>query len=111
VFAAVVVAGLAGSARAQDRPGVELAGGCQFLKLQSEALAAAGVGTFLPIGWFFEAAAPVASGLTLAGQVGGHYRSASAPPLFVGEMSAADYSLNAHSFLAGPRVVSRRGMV
>jgi hypothetical protein len=108
VIAVAVVAGVAGSAWAQDRPGVELSGGYQFLKLQSDTLDAAGVGTFFPVGWFFEAAAPVSTGLALAAQVGGHYRSESAPLMFVGVPGAADYSLNVHSFLAGARVVGRR---
>lgn len=107
VIAVAVVAGVAGSARAQDRPGVELSGGYQFLKLHDEALDAAGVGTSFPVGWFAEAAVPVSNGLTLAGQVGGHYRSESAPSMFVGVSQAADYRLNVHSFLAGARVVGR----
>jgi hypothetical protein len=67
------------SRRAQDRPRFEPAGGYEILKLQSEPLDAAGVGTFFPLGWFFEAAVPVSSGLTLVGQLSGQYRSVSAP--------------------------------
>ena len=108
VIAVAVVAGVAGSARAQDRPRVELAGGYQLLKFLSEPLDAAGVGTFFPVGWFFEASAPVSSGLTLVGQLGGHYRSESAAVTFMGIPGADDYSLKVHSFLAGARVVGRR---
>lgn len=103
-----LVTGAAGSARAQDRPSVELSGGYQLLKLQSDALEASGAGTFFPVGWFVEAAAPVATGLALVGQVGGHYRSKSASFMSVGGPAAADYSLKVHSFLAGARVIGRR---
>ena len=108
VIAVALVGGAAGSVWAQDRPGVELSGGYQVLKLQNEALDAAGVETLFPVGWFVEAAAPVSTGLTLAGQVGGHYRSESARSMFLGVPRAVDYSLKVHSFLAGARVVGRR---
>jgi hypothetical protein len=105
-IAVAVVAGVAEPARAQDRPRVELAGGYQILKLQSEPLDAAGVGTFLPLGWFFEAAAPVSNGLTLVGQVSGQYRSVTAPS--TSAVPQADEHLKVHSFLAGARIVGRR---
>ena len=108
VIAVAVVVGVAGSAPAQDRPGVELSGGYQFLKLHDEALDAAGIATFFPVGWFVEAAARVSTGVTLAGQLGGHYRSESAPLMLVGVPGTDDYSVNVHSFLAGARVVGRR---
>lgn len=107
VMAVVLVAAVAQSTRAQDRPRFELAGGYQILKLQSEPLDTAGVGTFFPLGWFFEAAAPVSSGLTLVGQVSGQYRSVSAPSTSVVAPKPAE-RLNVHSFLAGARVVGRR---
>jgi hypothetical protein len=108
VIAVALVAGVAESARAQDRLRVEVSGGYQILKLLSEPLDAAGVGTFFPVGWFFEMAAPVSSGLTLVGQLGGHYRSESAPVMLMDAPGADDHSLKVHSYLAGARVVGRR---
>jgi hypothetical protein len=102
------VAGVAGPSRAQDRPRVELAGGYQLLKLQSEPLDAAGVGTFFPIGWFFEADAAVSSGLTLVAQVGGHYQVESTPAPLMDVPGTDDDSLKVHTFLGGARVVGRR---
>ena len=67
-IAVAVLAGVAKPASAQNRPRVELAGGYQLLKLQNEPLDVAGVGTFFPLGWFFEAAAPVSNGLTIVGR-------------------------------------------
>jgi hypothetical protein len=107
VVVAVVLVAAAESAGAEDRPRFELAGGYQILKLQSEPLAAAGVGTFFPLGWFFEAAAPVSSGLTIVGQVSGQYRSVSAPSTSVVAPQPAGH-LDVHSFLAGARAVGRR---
>ena len=111
IRAAITVAtvtALAEPAQAQRRPGVELAGGYQLLRLQSEPLTSAVVGTFIPFGWFFEAAAPVSSGFTLVGQLGGHYRSESASGTFMAGPTADDYRLNVHTVLAGPRVIGRR---
>jgi len=104
-IAVVVIAGMTEPARAQNRPRVELAGGYQILKLHSESLDAAGVGTFFPIGWFFEAAAPVSSGLTLVGQLSGDYRSVSVPSASVVPLQEHE---KVHSFLAGARIVGRR---
>ena len=96
-IAVAVIAGMAEPARAQDRPRVELAGGYQILNLQ----------TFFPLGWFFEAAAPVSNGLTLVGQLSGQYRSVSAPSPS-GVVVPVEEHEKVHSFLAGARIVGRR---
>jgi hypothetical protein len=105
---AALVAGVAKPAPAQDVPRVELAGGYQILKLKSEPLDAAGVGTFFPLGWFFETAASVSSGLTLVGQVSGQYRSVPAPSPSVPVPQPAEGHLTVYSFMAGARIVGRR---
>jgi len=107
-LAVAVVACATTPARAQDRPRVELAGGYEILKLQSEPLDDAGVGTFFPLGWFFEVAAPVSSGFTLVGQLSGQYRSVSQPSASVVIPQAAEEHLKVYSFLAGARIVGRR---
>lgn len=102
-----IVAGVAHPARAQDPPRLELAGGYQILKLRSEPLDLSGAGTFFPLGWFFEAAAPVSRGLTLVGQLNGQYRSVSRLPTTSGVVPA-EGDLRVYSFLAGARLVGRR---
>jgi hypothetical protein len=94
-IAVVVIAVVTEPARAQNRPRIELAGGYQILNLQ----------TFFPVGWFFEAAAPVSSGLTFVGQLNGYYRSVSTPSA---SLVPQQEHQKVHSFLAGARLVGRR---
>jgi len=108
VFTASIVAGVAGSAAAQPRPAVELAGGYALLHLDREALDSAGIGTLFPLGWFGEAAVPISDGLTLAAQIGGHHRSEPAPATSAGIPTTATTRVNVHTFLIGARVVGRR---
>jgi hypothetical protein len=105
--AVVLVVGTAGSAQAQSRPGVEIAGGYQFLKLSTEEVDGVGIKTTLPIGWWIEGAAPVTRWLSLAGQVTGNYRSESVPlPLF-DTPAEGEYTLDVHTFLGGVRANRR----
>jgi hypothetical protein len=105
--AMVLIVGAARSVQVQGRPLVEMAGGYQFLKLQSEDLDAAGISTWFPLGWFAEAAAHVSSGLALVAQLGGHYRSESAS-LMSNAAGIVDYSVNVHTVLGGARIIARR---
>jgi hypothetical protein len=83
---------------------VEVAGGYQFLALRSQT--AVSHNACFPVGWFGEAAVPVSKGVTVVGELSGHYRRESAPAVLTAPPQHSRATV--HTFLAGARVVGRR---